>query len=526
MSTDTFRNIAHVDWRNLENRRKMEKALHSVQASMGNFCSPIIDGKATPLTNTRIVSHDPASFKVVCETCESGEMLVQKAGQTAQRAFESRALHNVEKRVALLRRVAEIVCERTFEIAALIVYEVSKPWNEALAEVEEAIDFLYFYAIAAESTFSKPHENQKWIKAERNTTCFTPRGVTAAISAWNFPFALSVEKMAASIASGCPVLFKPAEQSPAVGYEAVKCFLDASIPEGYIAFLPGTRETGECLVKSNIVTQITFTGSKQAGIHIHTAAAQTPGILGPKRVDLEMGGNNPMIVCASAIHDEAIRDWVSSKFGFMGQKCSALQRGIIVGDQNEKWVKDFCSRLQHAAHSVEVGHPEDPRYTYGGALIDKDAYQRVMDVVSSLSVQDKIASETTHETRKGFFVMPRIFTNAPPKIVSSEIFGPILFLSFSPTLPDAVQKANATEFALTAGIHTELNSEIEYFRNHIRAGNVYINRSITGALVGRQPFGGYKYSGFGEKVGSPERILFFSNAQSVSENLLRHGTIA
>ncbi|MBI2063485.1 MAG: aldehyde dehydrogenase family protein [Candidatus Yanofskybacteria bacterium] len=237
MNTNIFRNIAHINWRVKDNREKMEEALVSVQKTLGRVCPPMINGEQFPLSQKRIFSYDPASLEVTCETCESGEALVQKAEQAAQRAFESRALHDVEKRVTLLRRVAEIVHERMFDIAALMVYEVSKPWNEALAEVEEGIDFLNLYATAAEQTFLKSHEHQPWIKAEKNTLVYTPRGVTAAISAWNFPFALSLEKIAASIAAGCPVLFKPAEQSPSVGYEAVKCFLDASVPPEYVAFL-------------------------------------------------------------------------------------------------------------------------------------------------------------------------------------------------------------------------------------------------------------------------------------------------
>ncbi|MBI2048068.1 MAG: aldehyde dehydrogenase family protein, partial [Parcubacteria group bacterium] len=215
------------------------------------------------------------------------------------------------------------------------------------------------------------------------------------------------------------------------------------------------------------------------------------------------------------------RDWIYSKFGFMGQKCSALQRGIIIGDPKEKWVRDFCERLKVAAESIEIGHPKEARHTYGGALIDKDAYERVTNVIQTLS-----GTEDIHNTEGGYFIPPYIFTNVREDIVASEIFGPVLYVSFAPTLEEAVRKANATEYALTAGIHSELQSQIEYFRTHIHAGNVYINRTITGALVERQPFGGYKYSGFGEKVGSSERVLFFSNAQSVSENLLRHGTIA
>lgn len=535
-----FRNEPHIDWSRKENISEMEKALREVRRQFGRVYPAVIGGKEYT-AKRKLVSFDPAfnSFQAgweincpnVGESFISDDTLVNKALQSALLAFSLWRHEPISKRAEILKKVANTIRERKFFIAAWLVYEVSKTWDEAIAEVEEAIDFVNLYTEAA-SEYSEL-SFQPFIRAEKNFGKFVPRGITAAISTWNFPFALSVEKIVASLVAGCPVLFKPAEQAFVIGWEVVRCFLDAGVPQELIAYLPGDGETGALLVKSPFVNQISFTGSKEVGLRILRVAQQTPGFDGPKRVDVEMGGNNASLVFESAIRDMAIADWIKSKFGFNGQKCSALQRGIIVGSPKNRWVREFISRLGEAAESLNMGHPQFSENSCTG-LIDLDAYNRMREkmvmLVKTLGKESVICGGDDFPEMEGWFINPTIFQVSPEQmlrhpLIKEEIFGPVLFVCRVDDFESAIKLANSSDAALTAGIHTESKTEIDCFLESIQAGNIYVNRTITGALVGRQPFGGYKYSGLGDKVGSVHRLRFFMNEVSVSINLERHGMI-
>jgi len=535
-----FRNEPHIDWSRKESILEMEKALGDVRRQFGKVYPAVIGGREY-FTKNRLVSFDPAynSFKAgwevdcpnIGESFVSDVTLVDKALRSAFFAFTVWRREPINKRAEILKKVADVIRERKFFIAALLVYEISKTWDEAMAEVEEAIDFVNLYTMAAEeySEFVfQPH-----IRAERNFGKFVPRGITAAISTWNFPFALSVEKIVASLVAGCPILFKPAEQAFVTGWEVVRCFLDAGIRPELIAYLPGDGETGALLVKSPSITQISFTGSREVGLKILSVSQRTPGYDGLKRMDVEMGGNNASLVFESAIRDMAISDWIKSKFGFNGQKCSALQRGIIVGSSKDRWVREFIGRLAAAAESLNMGHPQLP-YNYCTGLIDLDAYNRMREklalLVKTFGKESVVCGGDDFPDMDGWFIKPTIFQISPEQmlhhpLIQEEIFGPVLFVCRVDDCESAIKLANSSEAALTAGIHTESKKEIDCFLESIQAGNIYVNRTITGALVGRQPFGGYKYSGLGDKVGSVHRLRFFMNEVSVSINLERHGMI-
>ena len=532
-----FKNEPHMDWTKEKNRAAMQKALSKVKSEFGKSYPVVIDGNPS-LSQKSFYSFDPATCNPhddpnnfdlhrvivgIAYTADAGD--VDRAAQAAEKAFPEWRKLGVEKRAEYLLRAAEIMRERKFELAAWIIYEVSKSWDEAMGEVEEAIDFIELYV--RESHFFFGEFPTIRLESEENIFTAVPRGITAAISTWNFPIALIVEKIAASLACGCPVLFKPAEQAPVCGWMAVKCFLDAGIPSGLISYLTGRDETGKALVASQGITQIAFSGSVEAGIAINLSAAQTPGRYGIKGFEPELGGNNAAIVCPSAVHDAAIRDILHSKFGFNGQKCSALQRLILVGSSLDRTPKVIREGVIEGAKSLEYGHPENPAYRYT-SLIDSDAYKKVYERIEALKCYANPCYERILKGfDRGYFMGPVIFDKIPSHLglVQEEIFGPVLMIFYARTLEDAVLLANSTPQALTGGIFTELESEIAYASENLEVGNFYANRPITGALVGRQPFGGFKFSGNGAKVGCPERLNFFLNKKTITINCERYGAL-
>ncbi len=286
---------------------------------------------------------------------------------------------------------------------------------------------------------------------------------------------------------------------------------------------------GEALVNLREVTQITFTGSKEVGLRIAKTAIESSAKCF-KRVDLETGGNNAMIICPSANLDKALQDAMRSKFSFNGQKCSALQRLIMVGKMEDKWVRDFIERI--SLDSLVLSHPENPEATLT-ALIDRDAQNSVNKKISAFKevIPDiRFKERTGPIPETGAFVNPVVFCNIPNslannKIINEEIFGPVLFVFCLPSVESAVKFANSTELGLTAGIYSELEKDVDYFIKNTRAGNLYVRRAIIGAIVDRQPFGGIKFSGIGRKVGTAERLKFYLDEISVSKNLLSHGML-
>lgn len=515
MNPLNFKNEPRIDWTIESNRIAMQKALDAVSTNCREY--PVLIGGKSLRGWQKFVSFDPADIRrwigiIDIPTPEQ----IETAGQLAFNA----AVPKAEKRIEILKLAAAKLREKKFELAAWIVYEISKPWDEALAEINEAIDFCELYALAA-AAYAEKKKYQEWIMAEENFGLWKNRGPTAAISTWNFPVSLSVEKIAASFAAGCSVLYKPAEQSPVTGYKIVELFLEAGIPPDMLAYLPGDAEVGMALVKSQYVSQITFTGSSEVGKRIKMEASCFRGLLGIKEVDAEMGGNNPIIVSTSAILDLALQGIVESKFGFNGQKCSALQRLIIVEKRPE-----IIAKLIEATDSLEFGHPENPRYQHT-ALISEEAFNRYNKEIADLEkIMRPIFKHPAALQESGWFVRPVIFENAPYSLAQKEIFGPALFIFYADNFKDAIKIANNTDYALTAGVYTEYYSEIHYAIEHLKAGNIYINRKITGAMVNRQPFGGYKHSGTGgRKVGLPERLEFFMVPVSVSINKERHGIL-
>jgi RHH-type proline utilization regulon transcriptional repressor/proline dehydrogenase/delta 1-pyrroline-5-carboxylate dehydrogenase len=516
---DTYENSPLVNFVHRSGQEKMQTALREMRAKLGQKYPIVIDGRKI-WTDNLIDSINPTSpTQVVGAVAEAKVEHAEDAVKAAKKAFEHWCRVSVEHRAELLERVAAIMDRRRFELSALEVYEVGKPWAEADGDIREAIDFLLFYAQQMRLR-GLPRLTQH-VPGEESYQHYWPRGVALVIAPWNFPMAILTGMVSAALVTGNTVIMKPAEQSAVCGAMLMEMFEEAGIPPGVLNFLPGKgRVIGQHLVDHKDVHMIAFTGSREVGLRIWESAGQTrPGQLELKRVVCEMGGKNAVIVDSDADLDEAIVDSIYSAFGYQGQKCSALSRLIVLEENYDRVVK----RLIEAAASLRVGNPETPGIMVG-PVIDETAYRRQLEVIeigkkeATLAFQGQVPAE-------GFFVPPTIFTGVTPemRLAREEIFGPVLSVMKVRDLDEAIQVANDTDYALTAGFFSRSPANIERVKAELVAGNVYINRSCTGAVVGRHPFGGFKMSGGGTKAGGGDYLLQFLVPRVVTENIMRHG---
>src|ERR1700692_2793797 len=360
------------------------------------------------------------------------------------------------------------------------------------------------------------------VPGEESYQHYWPRGVALVIAPWNFPMAILCGMVSAALVTGNVAIMKPSQQSVNICAILMEIFEEASVPPGVLNFLNGRGSViGAHLVDHKDVDLIAFTGSREVGLGIWESAGKTrDGQRELKRVVCEMGGKNAVIIDSDADLDEAIVDSIYSAFGYQGQKCSALSR-LIVLEENYGRVME---RLLSAAASLRVGNPEEPGITVG-PVIDKAAYKRILDYIEIGKSEATFAYQKGDVPEKGFFVPPTIFTNVKPdmRIAREEIFGPVLSVIKARDLDEAIEVANGTDYALTAGFFSRSPANIERAKAEIVAGNVYINRSCTGAVVGRHPFGGFKMSGGGTKAGGADYLLQFLLPRVVTENITRHG---
>ena len=517
--TDTFENSPLVNFVHRGSQEKMRNALREVRGRLGQKYPIVIDGQKI-WTGSLIDSINPSSPKqVVGAVAEAGIPEAEAAVAAARKAFDHWCRVSVEHRAGLLERVATIMDRRRFELSALEVFEVGKPWAEADGDIREAIDFLLFYAHQMRAR-GLPRLTQH-VPGEESYQHYWPRGVALVIAPWNFPMAILTGMVSAALVTGNTVIMKPAEQSAVCGAMVMEMFEEAGIPPGVLNFLPGKgRVIGQHLVDHKDVHMIAFTGSREVGLRIWESAGKTlPGQLELKRVVCEMGGKNAVIVDSDADLDEAIVDSIYSAFGYQGQKCSALSRLIVLEENYDRVIK----RLVDAAASLRVGNPETPGIMVG-PVIDETAYRRMLETIEVGKKEATLAFQGTVPP-EGFFVPPTIFTDVKPtmRLSCEEIFGPVLSVIRVRDLDEAIRVANDTDYALTAGFFSRSPANIERVKAELVAGNVYINRSCTGAVVGRHPFGGFKMSGGGTKAGGGDYLLQFLVPRVVTENIMRHG---
>ena len=508
------------EWRRPEVRTAMAGAVAGMAAADVAEVPGVIAGERVRTHHT-LASVDPGDpEKVMASSACCGVAEADHAVEVALRAAPGWRRTPAVERAGVLFRAAEWLRARRWELAALEVFEAGKPWAEADADVGEAIDFCEYYGremLRLErggAVASRP--------GEANSLRYQGKGVGVVISPWNFPLAIPTGMVAAGLVTGNPVVFKPAEQTPAVGYRLVQAFEAAGLPRGVLSFLPGIGEdVGARLVEHPDVSFIAFTGSKAVGLHINeVAAAARPGQRHVKRVVAELGGKNALVVDADADLDQAVPAIAYSAFAYAGQKCSAASRLVVVDAVHDELVE----RLVGHTRELPLGHPRR-RSALVGPVIDADAWKRVRGHVERAPEEGTVLLARHDVPEEGYFVGPTIVGDvaADSALAREEIFGPVLTVFRAADFHEAIRVANDTDYALTAGVFSRSPANIALASAELRAGNVYVNRGITGAVVGHQPFGGYGLSGVGSKAGGPDYLLQFLDPRVITENTLRQG---
>ena len=509
-----------AEWRRVEVREAFAAAVASASKAP-TFDVPAVIGDERLMTSTTIASVDPGRpDRVVARSASCDASHTSAAVAAAVEGYREWGGWSAGRRVEVLFGAADWLRNHRLELAALEVFEAGKPWDQADADITEAVDFCEYYGrealrLAAGGPVQSP-------PGERNELGYGPKGVVAVIAPWNFPLAIPTGMTAAALAAGNAVVLKPAEQTPAVASRLVDAFSAAGLPPGALAYLPGPGEAvGASLVEHPDVAAIAFTGSLATGKQIMRSAAEIrPGQRHVKRVIAEMGGKNALIVDADADLDEAVPAILDSAFGFSGQKCSAASRLVTVGRVHD----DLVARLADAVAELVVGHPERMEVQVG-PLIDADAAAKVGHYLELAARDGTLVTPVRDLPPAGWFAAPTLVTGlaADHPVNRDEIFGPVLSVLAADEFDQALALANDTDYGLTAGIFSRSPGRVRRAAEELRAGNVYVNRSTTGAVVGRQPFGGVGLSGVGSKAGGPDYLVQFTDPRVVTENTLRQG---
>jgi RHH-type transcriptional regulator, proline utilization regulon repressor / proline dehydrogenase / delta 1-pyrroline-5-carboxylate dehydrogenase len=494
-------------------RERFSAALHELDSCLPLEAPSLVAGD--PRRAGAFDSLDPARpERVVAVAGVASAATVDEAVELA--ATAGRAWSDAEPgdRARVLHRAAGLVAEERPGLAALMVRETGKPWDEADGEVAEAIDFLRFYAEAParlEQLLALPGDAR-----ERNAVRLVPRGVAAAITPWNFPFAIPLGVVAAALAGGNPVVLKPAEQSPACGAAVVRILHAAGVPHAALALVQGDGTTGAALAAHPAVATIGFTGSVDVGLALARMAGDTTrGQRGLKRLVAELGGKNCAIVAADADLD-AVAEWlIPSSFSFAGQKCSAVSRVLV----EQPAARELGELLGARLATLRVGPGEDFA-TAVPPLIERAAQARLAGAVAEAERDGKVLARAPlpSESSGGHYVAPTLVTGLPADhpLTRRELFGPLVSLEPVPDVESACDRVDALPQGLVGGVYTTSEETVERVVRRSPVGNLYVNRPTVGALVGRQPFGGARLSGTGHKSGGEGYLAGFCEQQVVA----------
>ena len=503
-------------------RRRMAEALASVREQRGRSY-PLLIGPDEVQSGLAFTVRNPAApDEAIGIVAKATAVEVDRAVRLAAAAQPGWARLPVEERVQLLRRTAALMREERDELAAWSILEVGKTWREADLEIVEAIEYLEYYSQQMlEFAGGKPLLQ---LPGERNTYRYLPRGVAVVISPWNFPAAILTGMASAALVTGNAVILKPAKPSSVIAAHIARILRAAGIPPGVVQFLPGSgEEVGARLVQHPGTHALLFTGSKAVGLSLIETCARVPsGQRFIKHAITEMGGKNALIIDADADLDAAILGTMTSAFGYAGQKCSAASRLIV----HEAISERFLARLIEATDRLVVGDPADPA-TDVGPLVEESAQRRLQEAIARAKQVATVAYEypAARLPTRGYFAPPTIVTDVPreDRLAREELFGPLLCVFRVKSFEEAVALANDTDYALTGGVYSRSPAHLDYARQSFDVGNLYLNRPTTGAMVGRQPFGGHRLSGLGTKAGGPEYLLQLVIPQTICENTARHG---
>ncbi|MFD1360916.1 L-glutamate gamma-semialdehyde dehydrogenase [Lentibacillus salinarum] len=515
MPVAPFQNDAPTDWKKTENKDNLNKNLEFVKSELGQKYPLLIGGKEV-LTDNNLASYNPAAHnEVIGYVSQAGGDHIETAISAARSAYESWGQATFQERSLYLFKAAEIMKRRKAELVAWQIYEAGKNWAEADGETNEAIDFLEMYGRKA----LELEQGQELVSLPgiENRLEYKPLGVGAIISPWNFPIAIVTGMTVSAIVTGNTVLLKPASLTPVIAAKFMEIMHEANLPDGVINFVPGASgDIGDYMVAHRDINFISFTGSKEAGLHIDEVAhKRIPGQRWIKRVVAEMGGKNGIVVDESADLDAAADGIVTSAFGYQGQKCSAGSRAII----HENVYDTMVDKIIERAKALQVGSGTENNAI--GPVIDEKAFKKINEYIEVGKEEGTLVFGGDSDDTKGYYITPAIFKDVPAtsRIMKEEIFGPVLAICKVANVEEGVQVYNDTEFGLTGALYTKNRDQISYARQKMDCGNLFFNGKCTGALVGVQPFGGYYMSGTGSKTGCLDYLLNFVKSKTCAENL-------
>jgi predicted delta-1-pyrroline-5-carboxylate dehydrogenase group 2 len=521
-SPGPFANEPILELRRSTVREQLSAALEDLDRELPLSVPVTIGPDASGDGGADLWSTDPGDpERVVARATRATEGDVAAAVATARDGSREWSETSGPDRADVLLRAAAWLRERRLELAALQVRECAKPWPEADSDVCEAIDFLEYYARGAVE-LDRGRELLQ-MPGERNELRYVPRGVVAVISPWNFPLAIPCGMTAAALATGNAVVLKPAEQSPGSALRLAQALRAGGLPPAALSLLPGEGDIGAALVRHADVQTIAFTGSLPVGLEIVRAAAEpAEGQRHLKRVVAELGGKNCVIVDSDADLDETVPAIVSSAFTYAGQKCSAASRVLV----HEAIADQTIERIAGAVRVLVVGQASDLS-TEVPPVIERSAQDRVQRYGELAAKEGRIVARAEPVPDRGWFCSPTVAADLPSgsSVLREEIFGPLLAIERIRDVEHGCDIVDGLPYALSGGLFARDPTTVRYVRGRSPVGNLYVNRGITGAMVGRQPFGGNRLSGNGTKSGGPDYLLHFVEPRTVTENTMRHGLV-
>lgn len=494
---------------------RYREGLATVAASLGERALVVVGGKRLD-TEGSIESVNPSNPAERIGTAASATKdHIDQALSAAWTAFAGWSRTTARERAEVVHRVGDLILEHKFEFAAWESYEAGKNWSEAEADVAEAIDFCRYYAHQALHIDAPIPVVQ--IERETNTSVLQPIGAGVVIPPWNFPLAIPVGMVMGPVAAGNTVILKPASNTPLIAWAFMKVLDEAGMPPGVVNFLPGSGGAiGDALVDHPRTRFVNFTGSKEVGLRIAQRAAEVgPGQKWLKRAYLEMGGKDAIIVDDTADLRAAAAGVVRSAFGFQGQKCSACSRLIVLDSIHDELVKTIVELTSELTVGPAVeNHPIGPVISsaqHTTIMAEIEAGKQGAALVMGGQVIDKDG---------GYYIEPTVFVDVDPdaRLAQHEIFGPVLSVLKVADFDEALSVANGTEFGLTGGVYSNDEDRLIQAKQEFHVGNLYLNRKITGALVGVQPFGGFNMSGSNAKAGGPEYLRLFMEMKSIAQH--------
>lgn len=508
-----YKHEPFTDFSKQENKDMVAEGIKVAQEYFGQDFPLVINGERI-MTEDKSTVYNPAKKdEIIGYMSQATQKEADKAMEVALETFKSWRNYSFEFRADVLFKAAEIVRRRKAEFTALLIKEAGKPWNEADADVAEGIDFLNYYArLHLELKNGKKVESRP---GEYNQFHYIPLGVGMVISPWNFAFAIMAGTTAAALVSGNTVLLKPSSSTPVVAYKFIEVLEEAGLPNGVVNFIPGSsREIGDYLVDHKDLSFVSFTGSRDVGVRIYERAAKVhEGQVNLKRVIAEMGGKDTIVVDSGVDLDKAADAIVASSFGFSGQKCSACSRVIALEDIHDELLEKVVEKTQ----KLTVGDPETGAYM--GPVIDEASVKKISEYIEIGKKEGKLEVGGNIENETGHFVYPTVFSGLKhdDRLMQEEIFGPVVGFAKAKDFDQAIEFANDTDYGLTGAVITNSREKMEQARRDFHVGNLYFNRGCTGAIVGYQPFGGFKMSGTDSKAGGPDYLLLHMQGKTTSE---------